>query len=1018
MGSPRRRFLQASVALGLALAFVMPATVAATAAPAPPPSQRAATVPGVKDPGIGAPTRPPVTVRAAELAATGGGGGFCAPPTYIAVAATPSHESSSSKRARSPLKPDTANPSPSASTARPATPSTALPNVAYPYRISGKVSRSGGVGLLGVTVEVFMAGGASSATYTAADGTYQVSVPAGDFNLCFDASALAGGPYLNGFYKSAVRGNWTGTLSSASVVHVSTASVGGINIAIPVGHLIAGTVTGSGGVALGAIKVIAQQADYVATSWTTPAGAYRLVVPSESYVLRIDAVGSIYLSGYYASGAAGHFTLDVDASTWVVVGTSDVTGVNVQLPLGRQIKGTVTGSGAVTLGGILVTAGSASGFCVYACYAYTASDGSYTLIVPSDTYEVSFQDQTGVYLNGYYSSGGAGHFNVDPAFASNVVVGGSNVTGINVQLGTGVKIQGVVTNMAGFSLPNVAVAAFGTDGVFYCGSTMTLLDGSFSITVPAGSYQVFYGGDCAGVTGVYSNGGVYQIGWYGAPWTVAVEWVDAATVTVGIVDITGISVHLLLPWSVSMTATATTVKIGTSVTVTATANQSVGPTPYYIVIENYDGSVVAACSTSITCVVGLLRNTPGSVTFHAVIADADGGNEQFRTADLTISWIVGATYHPITPVRLLDTRTGVGLTGKLTANTPRTFPVAGRLGIPANASAVTGNVTVVGSSAGWAVYLGPAPVASPTTSTINFTTGQVAGNGLTVALSATGSLSATYISSGANTTDLVFDVTGYFTSDGTGQTYHPMNPVRELDSRSGNGLSGKFVASTPRTFTIAGRNGVPANAKAVTGNITVVGSTAGWAAYLGPAPIAAPTTSTVNFTAGQTMGNNLTVALSSTGMLSATYMGPGGATTDIVFDVTGYYTADATGAVFAPITPARVLDTRNGTGLSGTLTAATPRTLAVSGHGGVPSGAVAVTGNVTVVNESAGWAVFLGPVATPAPTTSTVNFLVGDVKGNGLNVALSGTGTLSATYVSSPGNTTDLVFDVTGYYLI
>jgi hypothetical protein len=30
--------------------------------------------------------------------------------------------------------------------------------------------------------------------------------------------------------------------------------------------------------------------------------------------------------------------------------------------------------------------------------------------------------------------------------------------------------------------------------------------------------------------------------------------------------------------------------------------------------------------------------------------------------------------------------------------------------------------------------------------------------------------------------------------------------------------------------------------------------------------------------------------------------------------------------------------------------------------------------------------------------------------------ALSATGTLSATYISTSGNTTDLVFDVTGYF--
>jgi len=331
---------------------------------------------------------------------------------------------------------------------------------------------------------------------------------------------------------------------------------------------------------------------------------------------------------------------------------------------------------------------------------------------------------------------------------------------------------------------------------------------------------------------------------------------------------------------------------------------------------------------------------------------------------------------------------------------------------------------VVNSTSSWAIYLGPTPIAHPTTSTINFTAGQITGNGLTVALSGTGTLSATYVSNSGNTTDLVFDVTGYFTPDSTGATYHPLTPVRLLDSRSGNGLSGHISANTPATFfvTSANRPGspVPAGATAVTGNVTVVNETFAWAIYLGPDPIAAPGTSTINFVKGDIKGNNLTVALGAGGSLSATYVSNPGNTTDLVFDVTGYYTPDATGSRYVPLTPARLLDTRAGNGLSGHISANTPATFFVSAANRpgspVPAGASAVTGNVTVVNETFPWAVFLGPVPNSAPGTSTINFVKGDIKGNGLAVALGSGGALSATYVSVAGNTTDLVFDVTGYF--
>ncbi len=67
------------------------------------------------------------------------------------------------------------------------------------------------------------------------------------------------------------------------------------------------------------------------------------------------------------------------------------------------------------------------------------------------------------------------------------------------------------------------------------------------------------------------------------------------------------------------------------------------------------------------------------------------------------------------------------------------------------------------------------------------------------------------------------------------------------------------------------------------------------------------------------------------------------------------------------MTPARLLDTRVGNGLSGTFSANTPGTFQVSGRGGVPAGATGVTGNVTVVNETSPWAVFLGPDPTASP---------------------------------------------------
>jgi hypothetical protein len=160
------------------------------------------------------------------------------------------------------------------------------------------------------------------------------------------------------------------------------------------------------------------------------------------------------------------------------------------------------------------------------------------------------------------------------------------------------------------------------------------------------------------------------------------------------------------------------------------------------------------------------------------------------------------------------------------------------------------------------------------------------------------------------------------------------------------------------------------------------------------------------------------VALGAGGTLSATYIASSlSRTTQVLFDVTGYFTPDATGSTYHALGPARILDTRYATGLSGVFHSQLARTFQVTGQGGVPSGATAVTGNLTVTGQTAAGYLFLGPVAANHPTSSTLNFPLGDNRANGVTVALGAGGTLSATYIaSSLSRTTQVLFDVTGYF--
>jgi hypothetical protein len=192
--------------------------------------------------------------------------------------------------------------------------------------------------------------------------------------------------------------------------------------------------------------------------------------------------------------------------------------------------------------------------------------------------------------------------------------------------------------------------------------------------------------------------------------------------------------------------------------------------------------------------------------------------------------------------------------------------------------------------------------------------------------------------------------------------------------------------------------------------------------YLGPAAMNDPTSSTLNFPVGDDRANGVTVALGPGGALGVTFVAPApGPTAHVIFDVTGYFVPNTSAAKYQSVTPARVLDTRNGTGFYtgvGPSSSHEAREFWVPGYGGVPSNAVAVTGNLTVTAQTSLGYLYLGPVAMNDPTSSTLNFPVGDDRANGVTVALSAVGSLHFTFVApNPGPTTHVIFDVTGYFV-
>ena len=129
----------------------------------------------------------------------------------------------------------------------------------------------------------------------------------------------------------------------------------------------------------------------------------------------------------------------------------------------------------------------------------------------------------------------------------------------------------------------------------------------------------------------------------------------------------------------------------------------------------------------------------------------------------------------------------------------------------------------------------------------------------------------------------------------TGRIHPPGNlftvaPCRVLDTRDPAGPYGgpALGAGQSRAFALAGRCDIPASARAVTLNLTVTGPTAAGNLRLYPASQAVPSTSTLNYSSGQTRANNAIVGLSPAGALAVRCAQAAGSV-HVILDVTGYF---------------------------------------------------------------------------------------------------------------------------------
>ncbi len=125
---------------------------------------------------------------------------------------------------------------------------------------------------------------------------------------------------------------------------------------------------------------------------------------------------------------------------------------------------------------------------------------------------------------------------------------------------------------------------------------------------------------------------------------------------------------------------------------------------------------------------------------------------------------------------------------------------------------------------------------------------------------------------------------------GPSTSFYTLPPCRLVDTRNAAGPSGgpALQPHAQRTFVLAGACGVPATARALALNVTVVGPTAAGDLRLFPADQPTPNASTQNFGPNQTRANSALIPLSGdTGAVKVQSDSAG--TVHLVLDVTGYF---------------------------------------------------------------------------------------------------------------------------------
>jgi hypothetical protein len=284
--------------------------------------------------------------------------------------------------------------------------------------------------------------------------------------------------------------------------------------------------------------------------------------------------------------------------------------------------------------------------------------------------------------------------------------------------------------------------------------------------------------------------------------------------------------------------------------------------------------------------------------------DFDSGRfSSHLIVDLAGYYGAGSTssFAPFSPCRWFDSRSATNPVCSGSPNIAKSVIAAGSTvkvkvtgvnGIPTTATAVSFNLESVDTSAAGYVQAWPDGQPQTVAAAVDFKGVSPIANFITVPVGA-GGLIDFYV--GGTATDLVADLSGYFAPTGTSR-YLAFAPCRLFDTRSATNpvcsgsagiATGAIASGTTVRYKVTGVNGVPSNATAVSFNLAAANATGLGYVKAWPDGQSLPGSTALNVADANTLANFVTVAVGTGGYID--FAVGGGASTDLLADLAGYY---------------------------------------------------------------------------------------------------------------------------------